>query len=129
MEAKRYPVSRAFFAFLFVILSLAPFGKSWGQSIFTNPITGTNPNTSNPYTTGQTFDANITVSGIGRGTGISGSNANDRYNASGWSTGALDANDYFYFTLTPNSGKKINFLSFVYTGQASGTGPITFAFR
>jgi len=52
-----------------------------GQSIFTNPITGTNPNTSNPYTTGQIVDPNLTVSGIGRGTGINGNNANDRYNA------------------------------------------------
>lgn len=40
MEAKRYPVkSRVFFAFMFVILSLAPFGKSWGQTtIFTETM-------------------------------------------------------------------------------------------
>lgn len=115
------------------ILSFALFvlyaSLSWGQSIFTNPITGTNPNTSNPYTTGQTVDANITVSGIGRGTGIAGSNANDRYNASGWSTGAIDLNDYFTFTLTPSLGYEIDFVSLVYTSQASGTGPTNFAVR
>ncbi|MDP2336773.1 MAG: choice-of-anchor L domain-containing protein, partial [Bacteroidota bacterium] len=99
------------------------------QAIFTNPITGTNPNTTDPYTTGQTVDANISVSGIGRGTGITGINANNRYNANGWNTATLDVNDYFYFTLTPNSGYKINFTSFVYSGQTSNTGPVNFAFR
>ncbi|MCL4482145.1 MAG: hypothetical protein M1445_05945, partial [Bacteroidetes bacterium] len=99
------------------------------QAIFTNPITGTNPNTANPYTTGQTVDANISVSGIGRGTGIIGNNANDRYNAKGWNTSTLDLNGYFYFTLTPNSGYQINFTSFVYTAQKSASGPSNFAIR
>lgn len=102
---------------------------SWGQSIFTNPITGTNPNTANPYTTGQTVNANITVSGIGRGSGITGNLGNDRYNATAWNTGGIDLNDYFEFTLTPNATFEIDFVSFVYTGQASGTGPTNFAFR
>ncbi len=93
----------------------------WGQ-IFSNPITGTNPNTNNPYIIGQTVDSNITVSGIGRGTGISGTNANNRYNASGWNS-SFDLNDYFYFTITPNSGYSINFSSFIYTGQVSNTNP------
>lgn len=41
---------------------------AWGQ-IFANAITGTNPNTDDPYVSGQTINANITVSGIGRGGG------------------------------------------------------------
>jgi hypothetical protein len=93
------------------------------QSIFDNPITGTNPNTSNPYTTGQTVNSGITASGIGRGSGITSANANNRYTASGWNSGSRDANDYFEWTLTPNSGKKISFVSFVYTGQVSGGSP------
>lgn len=97
--------------------------------IFTNPITGTNPNTSNPYTIGQSFDANVTVSGIGRGTGISGANANDRYNASSWNTTSIDLDAYFELTITPNTDYLINFTNFVYTGQASGTGATSFAFR
>jgi uncharacterized repeat protein (TIGR02543 family) len=114
-----------------LLITIALFVGCWtgyGQSIFSNPITGTNPNTANPFTTSQTKDANITVSGIGRGSGISGAIANNRYNASGWSTGALNANDYFEFTLTPNSGYKINMVSFVYSGQVS-TGTPSFAFR
>ena len=99
------------------------------SSIWTNPITGTNPNTSNPYTSGQTVANNITVSGIGRGSGISNSNADNRYSAINWNTASLDTNDYFYFTLTPNNSFKIDFSSFVYTSQASGTGPTGFAFR
>ena len=99
------------------------------QSIFTNPITGTNPNTANPYTTGQTVDSNLGVTGIGRGTGISGNAGDNRYNATSWNTTALDANEYFTFTLTPNSGFQLNLVSFVYVAQASGTGPTSFSFR
>jgi hypothetical protein len=100
-------------------------------SIFTNPITGTNPNTSNPYTTGQTVNSNITVTtGIGRGIGIAGSNANNRYNADGWTTAAsVDLNDYIEFGLTPNLGCFIDFSELLYTSQASGNGPTVFAVR
>ena len=105
-----------------------------GQILFDNPITGTNPGLTNPYTLGQTFDPNITVSGIGRSTGtngIIGESADNRYNASAWgTTNMIDLNKYFTFTLTPNGGRKINFSSFVYTGQRSGgNSPDIFAFR
>lgn len=107
-----------------------PFlSASFAQSIFDNPITGTNPNTSNPYTFGQTVNTNITVSGIGRGTGITGTAANDRYNASGWNTVTLDVNDYFEFTITPNASIGVNFISFAFTLQRSGTGPVSAALR
>jgi hypothetical protein len=104
-------------------------GSVQAQVIWTNPITDTNPNLSNPYTTGQTVDSNITVSGIGRGIGITSANATDRYNASSWNTMALDTTAYFTFTLEANVGYEIDLSSFVYTGQASGTGPTSFAFR
>jgi hypothetical protein len=102
---------------------------AWGQSIFTNPITGISPNNSNPYIIGQTIDANITVSGIGRGAGATGANANDRYNANSWNTAAIDLTAYFEWTLTPSAGCDIDFVSFVYTGQASATGPTSFAIK
>lgn len=103
----------------------------FGQSIFSNVITGTNPGqTVGAYTTNQIIDDNITVSGISKGGGILGTIANERYNASSWSTDTtLDLTNYFEFTLTPNSGYEINFVSFVYTGQVSVTGPTSFAFR
>lgn len=98
--------------------------------ISTNPITGTNPGADNPYVTGLSGNANITASGIGRGTGITASSANDRYSAKSWTTtGSLDTNDYFTFTLDAKDGNEINFTNFVYTGTASASGPTAFALR
>ena len=101
-----------------------------GQSVFSNSITGTNPNTFNPYTDGQAHDPNLVVSGIGRGNGLNGSNANNRYNASGWTIAAQpDEQDYFEFTLQPLPGYQLNLQSFTYTAQASASGPVQFSFR
>ena len=114
--------------FVFVIMLFA--GSSFGQAIFSNDIGGTNPNADNPFTTGQVVNSNITATGIGRGTGIAGNDSNNRYNARGFATAnTLDTNDYFSFTITPNTGFKINLSSFVYTAQKSGTGPKQFALR
>ena len=110
----------------FAVIAALP---SRAQSIWTNPITDANPSAANPFTTGQTVDANITVSGIGRGAGATANAGGNRYNANSWNTGALDATAYFTFTLTPNPGGFINLTSFVYTSQASGTGPTSFRFR
>ena len=113
-----------------ILLVLVLFsGMAQAQSIWTNPITGTNPNSANPYTTGDDANANITVSGIGRGTGITGNAGNDRYNATAWSTGAIDLNDYFTFTLAPNATYKINLVSLELNLQRSSTGPANFALR
>ncbi|CAN1572179.1 Fibronectin type III [Flavobacteriaceae bacterium] len=113
---------------LFSILFFKSFGF-YGQSIFSNPITGINPNLLNPYTNGQLVDPNCTVSGIGRGSGILGKNANNRYNAIGWNTAVIDSNKYFEFVITPISGKRIDFLSFYFLGQISLYGPSHFVFR
>lgn len=118
---------RHFILTAIALCALAPLASA--QSIFTNPIAGTNPNTANPYTTGQTVVTNLTVSGIARGPGITGTNANDRYNANSWNTTDLDTMAYFTWTLTPGSGYAIDLASLLYTGQASGTGPTSFAFR
>ena len=114
--------------FSLVITGLFIFISSYAQSIWENPITGTNPNTSNPYTIGDVVDNNLTVSGIGRGTGIIGANANNRYNANNWSL-TFDANDYFEFTLTPDPGYEMDLVSFFFIGQASGTGVTTMVVR
>jgi hypothetical protein len=105
-----------------IVVSLVPV------SIFANTITGTNPGLTSPYTTGQTFNSNIAVSGISRGSGITGATANDRYSANAWSTSTIDLNDYFEFTLTPNTGYQINLSSFVYNAQVSSGAP-TINFR
>jgi len=104
-------------------------GVGWGQSIFANLITDGNPSAANPFTAGQTVNANLTVSGIGRGSGINANAGANRYNANSWNTASIDPDAYFEFTLTPNAGYEINFLSFGFTGERSGTGPTNFAFR
>ncbi len=113
------------------VAALLSVGNSttYAQSIFDNPIEGTNPNTANPYIDGQTFDPNITVSGIGRGTGNLGTNANNRYTANSWDTLAFDPTAYFEWTLTPNATFEIDFVSLVYNAQKSATGPQSFALR
>ena len=115
--------NRSRFALVFLLFMTLFLGsmQGWGQSIFTNPITGSNPNSDNPYTTGQTIAAGITVSGIGRGSGITGTNASDRYNAAGWNSVSFNANDYFEWTITPSSCREIDFTSFVYTSERSNS--------
>lgn len=98
-------------------------------TIWTNPINNSAPNSFNPYVLDQTVNTNMTVSGIGRGTGISGNAASGRYNASGWNSPTIDANDYFYFILTPNTGFEVDLASLTYSGQASGSGPTSFALK
>lgn len=99
------------------------------QSIFTNPITDSNPSSANPFTAGQTVDVNMTVSGIGRGSGVNANAGSNRYNANNWNSSSLNENDYFTWTLTPNMDYEIDFVSLTYSGQASGTGPSQFALR
>jgi hypothetical protein len=99
-----------------------------GQSIFTNPITGTDPGLSNPYTTGQTFDPNISVTGIGRGVGASGNVGTDRYNTASYNTVAFDATAYINWILIPVASE-IDFTNLTYSSQASGSGPTSFAIR
>jgi hypothetical protein len=103
---------------------------SSAQSIWTNPITAANPSSANPYTNGDVKDPNITVSGIGRGNGITARTTANRYDATGWNSSNINGQDYFEFTLTPNSGYKINLTSFVFDGQtATAAAPGEFALQ
>jgi hypothetical protein len=111
-----------------LLVFIFPF-LSFGQSIFSNSINGVNPNLQNPYKIGQIFDPTISVSGIARGTSLFGIDANNRYDAKSWGLATFDPNAYFEFIITPNSGKKIDFISFVYAGQISANGPTLFSFR
>jgi hypothetical protein len=101
-------------------------------NLWSNPITGENPSSVNGYTTGQTVASGLTVSGIGRGAGLIGMAASDRYNAAGWAPpvygSAVNPDSYFYFTLTPNGGFALNLTSFSYTGQLGEGGPTSFTF-
>jgi hypothetical protein len=117
------------FSFSYLPLFLLFLNLSLAQNIFRNSITGVNSNNSNPYTFGQETDPNIDASGISRGVGVIGVDANNRYDAKSWNTVKIDPDAYFEFILSPNSDQKIDFISFRYTGQISINGPIIFAFR
>ena len=94
-----------------------------------NDIDGTVPADIVTYTAGKIDDPNITASGISRGSGLTASSGTDRFNSKSWSTGAIDTNDYYTFTLDANDGYELDFDSFVYTGTASASGPTAFALR
>jgi len=114
--------------FLLVVL-LMMTSLSWGQSIWTNTIDGTNPSETNPFTDGDVKNANITVSGIGM-TGLQSNAGNNTYNAKNFPTSSnINTGSYFSFTLTPNTTYAINFASLVFSRQKSSTGPVTWAVR
>jgi len=114
---------------LVVLMAFALPASFYGQNIFSNAITGSDPGLTTPYTEGQVVATNVTASGIARGSGLTGNAANNRYNASAWNLTAFDADDYFSFTLTPAAGYTLNFTDFQYIGQKSGTGPKYFSIR
>lgn len=101
----------------------------FSQSIFSNTITDPNPSNYNPFVLGQITDANLLVTGIGRGSGMTPNVGADRYNCSNLNSTSRDTSDYFSFTLIPNAGFQLNLTSFVYTSQKSATGPLNFSFR
>jgi hypothetical protein len=125
-------VKRSLLQFAMILAMLFGVSNTFGQavSIWTNPITGTNPGQSNPWTTGDVKNTNIAVSGIGRGAGLGGRNNNTLYNTRDFATTTLNLsnNDYFKWTLTPAAGYHINFSSFVYTGTIEG-GSASWSFR
>jgi hypothetical protein len=95
--------------------------------IWTNPITGTQPSLDNPYITGDSKDANISVSGIGAGSGLTANIGADRYNFRSWTTaGVKDVNDFFSWTLTPNAGYQIDFTSLTGSYQGSTDTPLNY---
>jgi hypothetical protein len=97
-------------------------------TIHSNEITDANPSAANPFTSGQTVAANTTATGIGRGPGITANSGSNRYNATSFAS-TLDLNDYFYWTLTPNSGYQIDFTNLTGNWQRSSTGPNGYALR
>jgi hypothetical protein len=124
LKPNQMRTSALFVYFLFLANTIS-FSQVW-----TNPITGTNPNLSNPYTTGDVTNSNISVSGIGRGSGIVSDNANNRYNASSWNTATLDLTAYFTFTMLKVSASiDFDLTSFTYTSQSSNVNLNQFAVR
>ena len=121
-----------FIQFIAFTVAMVLSAQSTAQSIFSNAITGNNPNNQNPYATNQVIVAGITSTGIGRGAGVNSSNSTNTYNASNWSTNATlntGNNDYFQWTITPGTCKEIDFTSLILFYQRSTSGPQNIALR
>jgi hypothetical protein len=113
-------------AALIVVVNSLP---ATSADIFSNPIDDSNPSTADPFTAGQNVDANITVTGLGRGPGIGPNAGSNRYNARSWSFPDFDDTDYFTWTLTPNSNFEIDFNSLSGVWRRSGTGPLQYSLK
>lgn len=118
---------KALLVFCLFMIGVSTYGQT---SIWTNPITGTNPAVANPYTTGQTVNSNMTVSGIGYAAVLTALTSTNTYNVGDWTTSAtINTGQYFSFTITPSTGYKVSMNSFVYTGTSGSRAPTSFAFR
>jgi hypothetical protein len=118
-------------AFLFFALFFVFSGTSFlsAQTIWENPINGSNTSNSNPFLNGDITNPAVGVSGIGYSTGVTANAGNDRYNARGWNSPSFNSNDYFEWTITPAACKKLNLSSFVFVGQRNNASINGFAFR
>lgn len=72
---------------------------------------------------------NATLSPMSRGTGVTASTGANAFAATGWSTGALDATDYFGFSVTPSAGYTLRLDSLRLDERRSGTGIRDWAIR
>lgn len=112
---------------LFAIGSFNGFGQT---SIFSNPITGTNPSTSNPYTTGQVVSAGITVSGIGRGSGVDARNLNNSYYTDSWTdNSSISTSDYIEWVINVDQCKKLDLNSLILEIYKNDKGPRNICLR
>lgn len=105
--------------------------SSGGVTLWSNPITFSNPSSFNPFTNGQSVNSNLSVSGINFPAGVlNPAAATDRFNVSNWDVSAtVNTNKYISFTLAPDAGYAIDFNSFVFTSQSSGSGPTSIVVR
>ncbi len=105
----------------------------WSNGIENIQPGGAQPNTQDPFTFGDVNDPHITVSGIGRGSGITGTGAGGRYNANAWNVAseaaAVSGNKFFHWTLGPHAGYTIDLAELTGNWQRSGTGPNAWALR
>lgn len=85
--------------------------------------------------TSNSNDVNLTTSTITRGSGLTSTGTNaDRFNAKSFTTtnsvsDAISNNDYFEFSITPNSGFVFSITSIDFNFERSSTGPKAFTIR
>ena len=114
---------------ILLIFCVCSINISFSQVVFSNTITGINPAQFNPFINNQYVDPNLSVSGIGRGQGITPIIGDNIFNAANFTGSIRDTSDYFSFILSPVAGQQLNLISFNYTGIRNGAGPLNFALR
>ena len=72
---------------------------------------------------------NGNVSDIGRGSGLGASTATSAFSARSWSTDALDLDDYFGFSISPNEGFEMNLMTLEFDERRSGSGISSWSVR
>jgi len=66
--------------------------------------------------------AGAVASVFSRGSGINAASGADAFSANAWTTGELDADEYFTFSLTPDSGYEMSLTQLQLDERRSGTG-------
>lgn len=104
--------------------------KGWGQILTFdfNGLAGNEASANSNYN-----DANLSVSSIYRGAGLTATGNADRFNAENWAltsiANAVSGNNYMEFAITPNVGYQFNVSSIAVNWQRSSTGNTAIALR
>ena len=104
---------------------------AFSQVIWSDNLDGSINSNTNPYYTNATsstssriVNSRVTVTGIGRGSGTTGtSGINGGYQANGFTmSNSIDANDYFEFKITVDADSKVELSSFSFLASRSSSG-------
>jgi hypothetical protein len=103
-----------------LLATLALIGASAHAQITTYDFTGATG--SQVSTAASGVAAGLSSSLLTRGSGVTASAGANSIAATGWSLGAIDLNDYFELTLTPDAGQELALTSIDFSERRSGTG-------
>ena len=93
-------------------------------------VSGTNPNTSNPFAAQQQSAATVGNTGVGSATHLFNSQRNDIFQTSGWTSGnAANADGYFYWSVRPARGAAIPGGNLQFTIFRNESGPRAYTLR
>jgi hypothetical protein len=80
-------------------------------------------------TSASSVASGLTAGVLIRGPGVTAATGANSINSTAWSTGGLDFNDYYGFTLTPGAGATLNVDSISFSERRSATGIKTISVR
>lgn len=113
--------------FAVIILSAVSLAGAGAQVLVSYNFTGaTGDQVSQPV---ASFDPDLTASVMTRGSGITASAAGGSISSTGFTTGVIDLNDYYSFTLTPGVGVTMDLGTLTFAERRSGTGIRDFSIR